>query len=94
MDHDSPLKVAKQRISEENLKLKQHTERAVSAAHVWSNTCTEEYMLLQSASLANSVLKEQKMACHPGFMIAFDNIYLEINTKNMTMSKQNRHPLG
>ena len=30
------------------------------------------------------------MACHPGFTIAFDNIDLEINAKNMTMSKQNR----
>lgn len=90
MDHDSPLKAAKQRISEGNVKLKQRTERAVSAAHVFSNTCTEGCTLLQSVSQANSSLKEQKMACHPGFTIAFDNIDLEINRKNMTMSKQNR----
>lgn len=90
MDHDSPLKAAKQRISEGNVKLKQRTERAVSAVHVFSNTCTEGCTLLQSVSQANSSLKEQKMACHPGFTIAFDNIDLEINRKNMTMSKQNR----
>ena len=30
------------------------------------------------------------MACHPGLTIAFDNTDIEINTKNMTMSKQNR----
>ena len=30
------------------------------------------------------------MVCHPGFMIGFNNIDLEINRKNMTMSKQNR----
>lgn len=89
MDHDSPLKAAKQRISEENVKLKQQTERTVSAAHVCSNTCTEGCTLLQSVSQANSSLKEQKMACHPGFTIAFDNIDLEINRKNVTMSKQN-----
>ena len=90
MDHDSPLKAAKQRISVENAKLQQLTERAVSAAHVCSNTCAEGCALLQSASQANSSLKEQQMACHPGFTIAFDNIDLEINRKNMTMSKQNR----
>ena len=90
MDHDSPLKVAKQRISEENVKLKQQTARAVSAAHVCSNTCPEGCALLQSASQAVSSIKEQKMACHPGFTIAFDNIDLEINRKNMTMAKQNR----
>jgi len=90
MDHDSPLKAAKQRITEENVKLKQQTERALSAVHVCSNTCTEGCTLLQSASQANSSLKEQKMACHPGFTIAFDNIDLEINRKSTTMSKQNR----
>ena len=88
MDHDSPLKAAKKRISEENVKLQQLTERAVSAKHVCSNTCVEGCVLLQSASQANSSLKEQQMACYPGFTIAFDNIDLEINRKNMT--KQNR----
>lgn len=72
-----------------NVKLKQQTERAVSAAHICSKTCTEGCTLLQSVSQANSSLKEQKMACHPGFTIAFDNIDLEINRKNVTMSKQN-----
>ena len=90
MDHDSPLKVAKQRISDKNVKLKQQTERAVSAAHICSNTCPEGCALLQSAFQAISSIKEQKMACHPGFTIAFDNIDLEINRKNMTMARQNR----
>ena len=44
MDHDSPLKVAKQR-------------------------CPEGCALLQSASQAISSVKEQKMACQPGFMV-------------------------
>ena len=47
-------------------------------------------MSLQLASQANASLKEHRMACHPGFTIAFDNIDLEINRKNMTMSQQNR----
>ena len=88
MDPDSPLKAAKQSTSEENVKLGQLTERAVSAAHICSNTCTKGCVLMQSASQANSSFEEQQ--CHPGFMITFNNIDLEINTKNRTMSKQNR----
>lgn len=90
MNHDSPLKAAKEQISEENLKLKQQTARAIAAAHVCSNTCTEDIMPSQLASQANASVKEHLKACHPGFTIAFDNIDLEINRKNMTMSQQNR----
>lgn len=39
---------------------------------------------------ANESLKEHESNCHPGFTIAFDNIDLEIERKNMTMAKQNR----
>lgn len=44
----------------------------------------------QLASQANASVKEHLKACHAGFTIAFDNIDLEINRKNMTMSQQNR----
>ena len=39
---------------------------------------------------ARQSLKERKVNCHPGFVIAFDHIDLEIPRKNMTMVKQNR----
>ena len=38
---------------------------------------------------ANEALKDHQISCHPGFTFAFDNIDLEIQRKNMTMTMQN-----
>ena len=39
---------------------------------------------------SKTILEGTQVNCHPGFVIAFDNIDLEIPWKNMTMAKQNR----
>ena len=88
--HDQPLKDAKETIAAENSKLKELKEQAARVAHVCSGTCLEQCFQGQVASQAKESVKQHQMACHPGFTIAFDNIDLEINAKNMTMSKQNR----
>ena len=88
---DRPLKAAKERISRENLKTKELQERASAASHVCSpDSCAEECPAQNLSIQAKQSLKEHKVSCHPGFVIAFDNIDLEIPRKNMTMAKQNR----
>ena len=88
--HDQPLKDAKETITAENSKLKELKEQAAGVAHVCSDTCLEQCLQGQVSSQAKESVKQHQMACHPGFTIAFDNIDLEINAKNMTMCKQNR----
>ena len=74
---DRPLKVAKERISSENLKTKELQERATAASHVCSPDspdCAEECPAQNMSVQARQSLKEDKVNCHPGFVIAFDNI--------------------
>lgn len=42
----------------------------------------------EEAATAKKMLVEMKESAHPGFAVIFDNIDLEIQTKNMTMSNQ------
>ena len=88
---DRPHKAAKERISSENLKTKKLQERASAASHVCSlDSCAEECPPQKLSIKARQSLKEHEVNCHPGFVIAYDNIDLEIPRKNMTMAKQNR----
>ena len=88
---DNPLNAAKERISRENLKTKELQERARAASHVCSlDSCAEECPAQKLSIKARQSLKEHGVNCHPGFVIAYDNIDLEIPRKNMTMAKQNR----
>ena len=89
-NHDQPLKDAKEAITAENSKLKELKEQAARVAHVCSGTCEEQCLQGQVSLQAKECVKYHQSACHPGFTIAFDNTDLEINAKNMTMSKQNR----
>ena len=43
----------------------------------------------EEAVAAKKMLNELKESAHPGFAVVFDNIDMEIQTKNMTMSNQN-----
>lgn len=88
---DNPLNAAKERISRENLKTKELQERARAASHVCSlDSCAEECPAQKLSIQARQSLKEHEVNRHSGFVIAFDNIDLEIPRKNMTMAKQNR----
>ena len=50
----------------------------------------EDCLEAQASLEAQDLLKQHQMASHPGFVLAFDNIDLELKVKNLTMSKQNR----
>ena len=89
-NHDSPLKAVKERVTQENVKLKQLEQEADSVTHSCYDVCPNACPAAEASILASQRVKHHQMACHPGFTIAFDNIYLQISRKNMTMSKQNR----
>ena len=89
-NHDSPLKAVKERVTQENAKLKQLKQEADSVTHKCYDVCTDACLAADASILASQRVKHQEMACHPGFTIAFDNIDLQISRKNTTMSKQNR----
>lgn len=88
--HNEVLITAKERISQEQVKLKELTERVTDQVHACSGNCLEDCLEAQASFEAQDLLKQHQMASHPGFVIAFDNIDLELKVKNMTMSKQNR----
>lgn len=88
--HNEVLITAKERISQEQVKLKELTERVTDQVHACSGNCLEDCLEAQASLEAQDLLKQHQMASHPGFVIAFDNIDLELKVKNMTMSKQNR----
>ena len=89
-NHDSPLKAVKERVTQENVKLKQLEQEADSVTHSCYDVCPNACPAAEASILASQRVKHHQMACHPGFTIAFDNIDLQISRKNMTMSKQNR----
>lgn len=89
-NHDSPLKAVKERVTQENVKLKQLEQEADSVTHRCYDVCPNACPAAEASILASQRVKHHQMACHPGFTIAFDNIDLQISRKNMTMSKQNR----
>ena len=88
--HNEVLITAKERISQEKVKLKELTQRVTDQVHACSGNCLEDCMEAQASLEAQDLLKQPPMASHPGFVIAFDNIDLELKVKNITMSKQNR----
>ncbi|XP_074619605.1 uncharacterized protein LOC141878531 [Acropora palmata] len=88
--HNEVLITAKERIFQEQVKLKELTQRVTDQVHACSGNCLEDCLEAQASLEAQDLLKQHQMASHPGFVIAFDNIDLELKVKNMTMSKQNR----
>ena len=92
--HNEVLITAKERISQEQVKLKELTERVTDQVHACSGNCLEDCLEAQASLEAQDLLKQHQMASHPGFVIAFDNIDLELKVKNMTMTipkKKNIH---
>lgn len=88
--HNEVLITAKERISQEQVKLKELTEIVTDQVHACSGNYLEDCLEAQASLEAQDLLKQDQMASHPGFVLAFDNIDFELKVKNMTMSKQNR----
>ena len=75
-EYNLELQTVKERISKENYGIRK-LEESARVAHTCSPVCLEG---ICQAKAAKESLKQQKTACHPGFIIAFNNIDLEIPT--------------
>lgn len=90
-DHDAELVLAKKQISEQNkeFKIAQEKCNAVFENHASHTPCsaTECQSEFQAAIKEKHVLREM---AHPGFVISFDNLDINLQRRNMTMDLQNQ----
>ena len=84
-NHDQVLNDAKTRIAKE-IKTIADTE----LQHTSSGTCTKNPSVILSTCETCQVIKATKAKSHPGFIIAFDNIDIHLERREMTLSAQNR----
>ena len=68
-NHDSPLKAVKERVTQENVKLKQLVQEADSVTHSCYDVCPNACPAAEASILASQRVKHHQMACHP-------NLYL------------------
>jgi len=89
-NHTFDLENIKERITKESMlvKEKQHDFDTLVATHATHISCSSN--CIQSIAQARSELQDVKKLCHPGFIIAFDNIDIQLQRKSMTLSAQNR----
>ena len=79
-NHDSYLKQTRERITKENEDLhllKEEIKRSTC-------NCSEELSVLRKQAF------ELEKSTHPGFVISFDNLDIQLQRKNMSMESQNR----
>lgn len=69
------------------LQIKEIEEK--EAQHTNSGTCTKDPSAIFSTCVACQKIKSEKTKSHPGFIIAFDNIDIHQERRQMTMSAQN-----
>ena len=89
-DHSLGLEKAKERITKDSFlqNEKQHELKTLKVDHATHVACTDSCR--ERISTAEQELKDIMKSCHPGFIVAFDNIDIELHRKNMTMLAQNR----
>ena len=89
-NHDVDLAKAKERIFQDtnSLKQAQAIHSNVLSQHASHENCTNECHeeLISSTRKVN----ELKKTFHPGFVISFDNIDVQLQRKNMTIHSQNQ----
>ena len=92
-NHDSYLKQTRERITKENedlhlLKEKINSLNNVHSSHLSSvstSNCSGELSALRKQAF------ELEKSSHPGFVISFDNLDIQLQRKNMSMESQNRN---
>ena len=84
-NHDLALKEVKTRIENEMEALSE-----AQAQHTRSGTCTEDPSAFLSTCETCQNIKASKCKSQHGFTIAFDNIDVHLERREMTMSAQNR----
>ena len=91
-NHDSYLKQTRERITKENEDLHLLREEINSLSNVHSShlssgstcNCSEELSVLRKEAF------ELEKSSHPGFVISFDNLDIQLQRKNMSVESQNR----
>ena len=89
-DHDAYLNKTKDGITKENNLLKKAKEKYDSVVNnhsayvACSASCTKE------VDCAKKEVQDLTEACHPGFVVSFDNIDIHVQHRNMTTDSQNR----
>lgn len=84
-NHDKVLTENKTRIAKDM--------KAISDAeleHISSGTCRRDPSVILSTCETCQTIKDAKISSHPGFIIAFDNIDIYLERREMTMPAQNR----
>ena len=84
-NHDKVLTENKTRIAKEM--------KAISDAeleHTSSGTCRRDPSVILSTCETCQIIKDAKINSHPGFIIAFDNIDIHLERREITMSALNR----
>ena len=89
-DHDAHLTETKQRITKENNILMDAKEKCDSVANKHSTHAACSGSCQEEVDAVGKEVNELKKACHPGFVISFDNIDVHVQRRNMTMDSQNR----
>ena len=92
-NHDSYLKQTRERITKENedlhlLKEKINSLNNVHSSHLSSGStcnCSGELSALRKQAF------QLDKSSHPGFVISFDNLDIQLQRKNMSMESQNRN---
>lgn len=81
---------AKERIGDEASRLKQAQEKHKSllVQHASHGICTSACH--QELASSRREVYELKKTTHPGFVISFDNLNIQLQRKNMTMQSQNQ----
>ena len=89
-NHDLDLVKAKERICQETISLKQaqamHSN--LLSQHASHGNCT--LACHEELSSSRRKVYELKKTFHPGFIISFDNLDVQVQRKNMTMHSQNQ----
>ena len=89
-DHDIKLKMVKETITDGNSILQAKVQmledlKSSQTSKSVHDTSSESILKL------NNEVSSVKKSFHPGFVVAFDNIDIELKRKSMTLSAQNRN---
>ena len=88
--HDARLHTVRKTIADEQIMIE---KKIKEVEHLKSKLAENSESQIETLSFectkACTKLKELQNKCHPGFLIAFDNIDFQLKRRDMTMSSQN-----
>ena len=80
-DHDAHLTETKQRITDENNIIMDAKEKCDSVANKHSTHAACSASFQEEVDAIRKEVNELKKACHPGFVISFDNIDVHVQRR-------------